>query len=215
MDNFNVFYSFHYEDVGNFKANIIRNSSKLKCYKGLLTDQSIWEEFKAKTDAQIKKRIDNSKLIDSDATIILIGKNTHSRRWVKYEIIKSFEAGNTLVGIHINRIKGKEGTISRKGLNPFDRLGFKYDEENEILYFYELVDGTWQPFEDLPSIKNKKRNTVFVKSTNFWQWLRGNEKDGRFYRLSEFFREYSWKTGEHNAETLFQWIKESHDWIII
>lgn len=213
MDNFKIFYSFHYEDVGNFKANIIRNSSRLKCFHGLLTDQSIWEKFKAKTDSQIKKRIDESKLIDSDATIVLIGKNTHSRRWVKYEIIKSFEAGNTLVGIHINRIKGREVAISRKGLNPFDRLGFKYDEENDILSFYELVDRKWRPFKDLPFIKNKKRNAVFVKGTNFLQWLVGNEKNGRFYRLSEFFYEYTWEKGEHNAETLFQWLKDSHEWL--
>ena len=212
MQNFKVFYSFHYEDVGSFKANIIRNSSRLKCYQGLLTDQSIWEEFRAKTDTQIKKRIDNSDLIDSDATIILIGQNTHERRWVKYEIIKSFEAGNTLLGIHINRVKGKEG-ITRKGLNPFDRLGFEYDEEEDILRFYELVNRSWKPFKDLPFIENKKKNTVFVKGENFIQWLTGNGKNGRFYRLSEFFPEYTWKTSDHNAEDLYNWIEDSHKWI--
>lgn len=215
MANFKVFYSFHYEDVGSFKVNIIRNSSRLKCYHGLLTDQSIWEEYKAKSDAQIKKRIDNSELMNSDATVILIGENTHQRRWVKYEIIKSFEAGNTLIGIHINRVKGKNSVISRKGLNPFDRLGFRYDEEKNILRFYELVDRKWQVFKDLPFVENHKENTVFVKPTNIFQQLFGNRKDSNFYRLSDYFPEYTWKVGEHNAETLFDWVKENHEWIKI
>lgn len=210
MDSFKVFYSFHYEDVGSFKANIVRNSSRLKCYQGLLTDQSIWEEFKVNTDKQIKQRIDTSELKKSDATIVLIGQNTYERRWVKYEIIKSFEAGNTLIGIHLNRIKGKEG-ITRKGLDPFDRLGFKYDEKKDVLRFYELVDRKWQVFKDLPYVENHKRNAVFVRPTNALQRLFGKEKDKIFYKLSDHFPEYTWKIGEHNAETLYNWIKENHE----
>jgi MTH538 TIR-like domain (DUF1863) len=212
MENFNVFYSFHYEDVGSFKASIIRNTSKLKCYQGLLTDQSIWEEFKAKTDYQIKKRIDSSGLINSDVTVVLIGQNTHERRWVKYEIIKSFESGNTLIGVHINRVKGLVG-ITKKGLNPFDRLAFKYDEPNDLLYFYELIDRKWKLFEDLPFVANHKQNTVFIKKPSFFKSLFGKSKHGVMYRLSELFPEYSWKIGEHNATNLHGWINDAHQWI--
>ncbi|WP_428655011.1 TIR domain-containing protein [Runella sp.] len=214
MESFKVFYSFHYEDVGNFKANIIRNTSKIKCYQGLLSDQSIWEEFKAKNASQIKVRIDSSSLIDADATVVLIGQNTHERRWVKYEIIKSFEAGNTLIGVHINRVKGNIG-ITRKGLSPFDRLAFRYDENKERLYFLELINGRWQPFEDLPFVNNKTKNSVYVKKTNFIQSIFRRYKDGNLYKLSEFFPEYTWKIGEHNAESLHEWIQESHIWISI
>lgn len=215
MNSFKVFYSFHYEDVSSFKANIVRNSARLKCYQGLLTDQSIWEEFKVNTDKQIKQRIDTSELRNSDATIVLIGQNTYERRWVKYEIIKSFEAGNTLIGIHINRIKGKNGVISRKGLNPFERLGFEYDEEKDILRFYELVNRKWQPFKDLPYVKNHKENTVFVRPNNIFRRLFSGDRNGKFYKLSNYFPEYTWKVNEHNAETLFDWVKENHEWIKI
>lgn len=212
MQNFNVFYSFHYEDVGNFKANIIRNSSRLRCYEGLLTDKSIWEEFKAKSDFLIKNRIDNSPLKDCDVTVVLIGQGTHERRWVKYEIIKSIEHGNSLISIHINRIKGRQG-ITKKGLNPFERLSLKYDERKNIINFYELNNGVWKLFEDLPFVKNKSNNSIFVKETNFFQDLFGVSKHGLKHRLSDFFPEYTWNIKENNAQDLHSWILKAHRWV--
>lgn len=152
MENIKVFYSFHYDDVKNFKANIIRNTSRIKCFQGLLTDKSIWEQFKESNVSLIKERINNSELVDSDATVVLIGQQTHSRTWVKYEIIKSFQFGNSLIGVHINRIKGRTG-ITPKGLNPFERLGFKYFEDEDILRFYELNNRSWKPYAKLPVVK--------------------------------------------------------------
>lgn len=215
MEHFDVFYSFHYDDVSSFKANIIRNSSKLKCYQGLLTDKSIWEPFKVKAPKEIKQRIDESELVNSDATIVLIGEATHSRKWVKYEIIKSFEAGNTLIGINIHKIKGKDEKVTSKGKNPFDRLAFKYDKEKDTLYFYELINRSWRPFKDLPSVKNHKQNSVYVKNRTFGQWLRGESKDGKKYRLSDFFQVYTWQKGQNNAEVLHMWLNKSHKWITV
>jgi hypothetical protein len=215
MEHFGVFYSFHYEDVSSFKANIIRNSSKLKCYQGLLTDKSIWEAFKIKTQKEIKKRIDESELVNSDATIVLIGEETHNRKWVKYEIIKSFEAGNTLIGININKIKGRDENPTKKGRNPFELLAFKYDKEKDTLYFYELINRSWKPFTLLPYIKNDKKNSIYVKDRTFGQWLRGESKEGKRYKLSDFFEVHTWKQGQNNARVLHEWLNESHKWITV
>ena len=43
-----VFSSFDYADVGNFRANVVRNSWLLKNKHESFVDGSIWEPLKAK-----------------------------------------------------------------------------------------------------------------------------------------------------------------------
>lgn len=57
--------------------------------------------------------------------VVLIGEDTHKRKWVKHEIRKAWNDGKTLLGIYIHNIKCmKNGTCS-KGTNPFEQ--FKMD----------------------------------------------------------------------------------------
>jgi hypothetical protein len=212
---YSVFFSFHYDDVKSFRANVVRNCHRFTKFNGLFTDSSMWENGRPKTPTQVKKIINESELTLTDITVVLIGQKTYERRWVKYEIIKSFEQGNTLLGIHINRIKGKEKKIVPKGKNPFDRLGFKYKAKSDTLYFYELADRKWRPFKDLPSVRNHKSNSVFIKDIGFWDKLFGRDDRDKFYTLSDFFQTYTWKVGEHNAESLTQWFDNSHEWIMV
>src|SRR5438046_2389562 len=101
-----IFFSFAYDDVKNFRVNVVRNSWLLNNNQETFIDGSMWEKAKAKGPAYIKRLID-SGLNQTSVTAILIGSTTANRRWVNYEIIKSFERGNGILGIHINRIKGK------------------------------------------------------------------------------------------------------------
>lgn len=121
-----VFFSFHYgKDIS--RANVVRNSwvTKDKGTAGFL-DASLWEEAKAKGDAAIKKLIDD-QMIGTTVTAVLIGSDTSNRTYVKYEIAKSLERGNGLLGIYIHRLKDLNGNIAPKGLNPLT-LGYStYD----------------------------------------------------------------------------------------
>src|SRR5690242_903818 len=101
----NVFFSFAYLDVKNFKVNVVRNSWLLNNSDETFVDGSIWEKVKTKGDAYLKRLIETG-LNKTSVTAILIGQETANRRWVNYEIIKSFERGNGILGIHINRIRG-------------------------------------------------------------------------------------------------------------
>ena len=74
----------------------------------------------------------------TSVTTVLIGDETASRRWVKYEIVKSFERGNGILGIHINRIRGRDQSISARGLNPLDRLAFQISEDGKKIRFMNL-----------------------------------------------------------------------------
>ncbi|MDA2550188.1 TIR domain-containing protein [Bacillus cereus] len=85
------------------------------------------------------KRLINGGLNNTSVTCVLIGSQTFNRRWVRYEIMKSIEKGNKIIGIHINRFKDKKGNIKSKGPNPFDYLGYQYSEDSKRLHLYECT----------------------------------------------------------------------------
>src|SRR3989344_5555990 len=57
-------------------------------------------------------------------TVVLVGKNTANRKWINYEIIKSWDEGMGVVGIYVHGLKNSDGYISEKGENPFDYIGY-------------------------------------------------------------------------------------------
>ena len=117
-----VFFSFHYQDVIDFRANVVRNHNVTKDNNGGFFDASIWESSKKQGDLTLKRLI-NGGLDNTSVTVVLIGSQTYARRWVRYEIMKSIERGNTVLGIHINGIRDRFGQVQAQGPSPFDYLG--------------------------------------------------------------------------------------------
>lgn len=121
-----AFFSFKYKDVS--RAMIIRNSwvTEGKQASGFI-DAADFEEVKGKGDTAIKNWIDK-QLEGTSVTVVLVGEKTCSSRWVKYEIEKSIERGNGLLGIDISKIKDLEGNTS-------DRCGKIPDGYNFYLWY--------------------------------------------------------------------------------
>src|SRR5712691_12967241 len=119
-----VFFSFHYQDVIDFRANIVRNHNVTKDDNAGYFDASIWESAKRQGDVALKRLI-NGGLDNTSVTAVLIGSQTYARRWVRYEIMKSIERGNTVIGIHINGIPDRNQQVRALGPNPFDYLGLQ------------------------------------------------------------------------------------------
>lgn len=110
-----VFFSFHYEK-DNWRASQVKNM-------GIVDDSSTWssndwEEVRYKTDSKIKEWID-SQMEKRSCVVVLIGKDTSSRKWVKYEIEKAYELGKGIVGVYIHNLKDKNGEQTTQGNNPF------------------------------------------------------------------------------------------------
>jgi len=107
-----VFFSFKYEDVS--RAMVVRNSwvTQGKESAGFI-DKAEFEEVKKKGDQAIKNWIDK-QLEGTSVTVILVGEKTCKSKWVKYEIEKSIERGNGLLGIDISKIKNLKGEISER-----------------------------------------------------------------------------------------------------
>jgi hypothetical protein len=112
-----VFFSFHYErDI--WRTNVVRNSGVVEGSAAAgFYDASLWEEAKKKGDADVKKLIDKG-LIGTSVTVVLIGAETSSRKFVDYEIEQSIARGNGLLGINISYIKDKDGKTDVQGSAP-------------------------------------------------------------------------------------------------
>ena len=119
-----VFFSFHYEaDV--WRAGQVRNSwvTKVDREAAGFWDAAAWEEVKKKGDAAIKQWID-TQLNGTSVTVVLIGSQTASRRYVDYEITESHARGNGQLGIYIDQCKDRFGNMCVRGTNPFLTLYF-------------------------------------------------------------------------------------------
>lgn len=163
-----VFFSFHYDDVKSFRVNVVRNHHITKdAGEAGFFDASIWEDAELHGSPAIKRLI-NGSLMYTSATCVLIGSNTWSRRWVRYEIMKSYDRGNALFGVHINGIKDRFGNFYLQGNNPFDYLGFWVNNEGGIDFYQEWSGSQWIKYEDLtPSARHfseQYRNKWYVLS---------------------------------------------------
>lgn len=129
MSKRQVFFSFEYnKDV--WRASQVRNM-------GMVSNDSTfsdndWEEVKLKTDSEIKKWIDDQMAMRS-CIVVLIGKTTSTRKWVKYEIEKAYELNKGIVGIYVHGLENARGEQTDKGANPFYNV---YTNDGERLSKY-------------------------------------------------------------------------------
>ena len=118
-----VFYSFHYKQDAA-RASQVRNIGVVEGNKP--ASDNDWEKVKKGGDKAIKNWIDN-QLKGRSCTIVLIGEKTAGRKWIKYEIEKSWNDGKGVLGIYIHNLKDLNGNKSDKGRNPFDDFTMKRD----------------------------------------------------------------------------------------
>lgn len=124
-----VFFSFEYSDVS--RAMIVRNSwvTQGKEAAGFV-DAAAFEKIKRQGEVAIKRWIDN-QLKGTSVTVVLVGQYTCRSRWVKYEIQKSIEIGNGLLGIDISKIKDLRGNTSERcGEIPKGYKFYLWNKEN-------------------------------------------------------------------------------------
>ena len=203
-----IFFSFHYKDISSFRANVVRNSwVTMKDRTAKFLDKSMWEEAERKGTEALKKLIADG-LRGTSVTVILVGSETYIRRWVRYEIVKSFTENKGIFSVHINRIRSTKEGVSARGPNPLDYLKLKVDADGKFITFYELVNRKWILFSLLPSVNNRLANSVFFEDG----WLSDFEC-GRSYKFSDIFtREYDWITDD-GYDNFSDWIEEAADFV--
>ena len=174
-----VFFSFHYQDVIDFRANVVRNHGQFKISnkEAGYIDRSIWEEAKKESDLALKKLINNG-LKNTSNTCVLVGTGTFERRWVDYEIMKSLKKGNNIFAVHINNIPCKNKKTKTKGNNPLYYLGYSIDKTGKKLSLHNYIENKWTTYKDLDGwsvdqFPEKDRNKIFRLSTLYpiYDWV--------------------------------------------
>ena len=124
----NTFFSFHYEDI--WRVNNVRNCSEFaksstdtgRKIEGFW-DKSLWEKRKLSDPNSVKNMIRNG-VKNTGAICVLVGTDTWSRPWVRYEIARAVIDTKGLLAVHINGIKHhKLGVSHFRGQNPLDYMG--------------------------------------------------------------------------------------------
>jgi hypothetical protein len=187
-----VYFGFDYKDVKSFRANVVRNHDITKeTGEAGFFHASIWEDAELHGSIAVKNLIDRS-LENTTVTCILIGSTTWRRRWVRYEILKSYDTGNRLLGVHINGVKDKNQKVFGQGRNPFEYLGFVISHDGKTLIYYEHDGESWKTYQDLPP-----------KSTGFeTKWC------SRGYKLSAWVPCYDWMS-QDGYKNFATWVESA------
>ena len=147
-----VFFSFHYDDI--MRVNNVRNAWKID-HPDTQTmrsfyDSSLWESRKLEGPESLKRLI-REGVEHTSAICLLIGSETWSREWVRYEIARAVIDNRGLLGVHINNLNHHVYRSPHPlGLNPFDFIGV-YRKQTGILdipqyYLYEKTSSGWYPY---------------------------------------------------------------------
>jgi hypothetical protein len=113
-----VFYSFHYVP-DNWRASQVRNIGAIEGNQPARDND--WETITRGGDEAIKKWIDG-QMNGRSCVVVLIGSGTANRKWINHEIIKGWDAGKGVLGVHVHNLKNSAGSTCAKGANPFDHI---------------------------------------------------------------------------------------------
>ena len=111
----NAFYSFHYKP-DNWRSSQVRNIGVIEGNQPCSDND--WESVTKGGDQAIEKWI-TDQMKGRSCTLVLIGAGTAGRKWINYEIKKSWTDKKGLLGIYIHNLKDRLGNQSTKGSNPF------------------------------------------------------------------------------------------------
>lgn len=110
------FFSFHYVPDA-VRASQVRQMGTIEGNPPARDND--WETLVSGGDTAIEKWI-KDQMDGKSCTIVLVGTGTANRKWINHEIVKSWDKGMGVVGIHIHGLKNFEQSTSAKGSNPFD-----------------------------------------------------------------------------------------------
>lgn len=116
------FYSFHFAP-DNWRAAMVRNIGSIEGNQPASDNE--WESITSGNDKDQKIR--NwiaAQMNGKTCTVVLVGANTADRKWITYEIVKSWNDGLGVVGIYIHGLKGSDGLTSTQGANPFEYVNY-------------------------------------------------------------------------------------------
>jgi hypothetical protein len=146
-----VFYSFHYVPDCQ-RAAKVRNMGIIEGNRPATDNE--WETIMRGGGAAIERWIDG-QLNGKSCTVVLIGSLTAGRKWINYEIGKSWNSGKGVMGIYIHGLSNLAGYTSTKGANPFDTFTMDRDRSTRLSSIVRTYDPLgWDSAERYNYIRN-------------------------------------------------------------
>lgn len=188
-----TFFSFHYKPDAT-RAWVVRNSWVAKVAQGEredagFFDSSVFEAAQRTSDDALKSFLSKG-LKNTSVTCVLVGTETALRRWVRYEIFRSFICGNGIFAVRIHTIADLRKMLATKGPNPFDNVAFTLDGDQ--VRFKEYMTNGWQSARDVGSMRLNEVTYDLDTLTN--------------HTLSNLFPIYDWDTDD-GFSNLGEWIE--------
>lgn len=189
-----VYFCFHYQDVIDFRVNVVRNHWMTKPHRDAagFFDASLWEDAKKKGDVAIKRLI-NSGLEGTSTTCVLIGSKTYDRPWVTYELMKSFKKGNSILAIHVNSIAGKDKKTKPLGPNPLHYLGVTFSDSGLTATLHDKINGQWIEYAEVDGCAAYRTDGVAGKFR------------GQGFHFGRLFPTYDW-VADDGYENFSTWV---------
>ena len=147
-----VFFSFHYKP-DNWRASQVRNMGVVEGNRPV-TDNN-WEQIKRGGEKAIQNWIDG-QLKGKSCTTVLIGSKTAGRKWINYEIEKSWNDEKGVLGIYIHNLLDRDGKKSSKGRNPFTDFTIKSNGKK----LSSIVKAYDPPYSKSTSVYNHIKDNI-------------------------------------------------------
>jgi len=184
-----VYFSFHYQnDIQRLMQ--VRNhwvTKETRKAAGFF-DGSL--EEKAKTEGSIAvKRAINAGMVGSSVTCVVIGSETYQRHWVRYEILKSIEQGMGVFGVRVHQLKNLSRQTAIKGPDPFDWLGYSWNDSTGKLKPVYWDGRQWLTYTDADTVPTSAAKYLVRDS----------------FKLSRFFSVYDW-VDDNGYDNFSSWV---------
>lgn len=96
-----IFISYYYKDDNHYK-NLLKAWSKNADFDIDFLDNSVDISVRSNDEAAIRRTI-SRKIKASDIVLVIVGKKTHRRKWVSWEIEKATQLGKKLIAVKIDK----------------------------------------------------------------------------------------------------------------
>jgi hypothetical protein len=146
-----VYFSFDYERDLHRVRKFRRLPGMITCAPAGFQSTKVWDKAKIRGDDAVHGLIKDG-LNNTTVTVICVGHMTSYLKYVNYEIERSLERGNGLVGITINHLRDQHGVKDPEGTVPplLTISGYK-------VYKYEDPQSLARSIEEAAEIAAEQR----------------------------------------------------------
>ncbi|HNC53092.1 MAG TPA: TIR domain-containing protein [Accumulibacter sp.] len=138
------FYSFHYKP-DSWRTAQVRQIGSIEGSRP--ASDNDWESIAsgANQDEKIKRWI-AQQMNGRTCTVVLAGSGTADRKWINYEIVRSWNEGLGVPGIRIHGLLNQALQTSTAGKNPFDFIAHGATKKplSSIVKCYDPAGSTSQ-----------------------------------------------------------------------